>query len=202
VQPMTSQRRGSPVAFGLLLVVVGVVMFAGRVAGFDFGALLGEDRWPLLIIVPGLALLAVAVVPVPPNGVGFAIGGSIVTTVGLILFYQETTSHWESWAYGWALIPGASGFGLAAYGLATRHHEFLGGGLRLILVAAVLFTAGLWFFETTFATGRAPVDLGDWWPMIIIAIGLLIAVNALVTGRSTGREIGDGASPGNRGEQS
>ena len=34
----------------------------------------------------------------------------VVTTVGLVLLYQNTTGRWESWAYAWALVgPAASG---------------------------------------------------------------------------------------------
>ena len=52
---------------------------------------------------------------------GFAIAGSIVTTVGSVLLYQQTTGHWESWAYAWALVgPGAAGLGMLVYGLLFR----------------------------------------------------------------------------------
>ena len=47
------------------------------------------------------------------------VGGTVATTVGLVLLYQNNTGHWESWAYAWALVgPAASGLGLALWGAA------------------------------------------------------------------------------------
>ncbi len=49
---------------------------------------------------------------------GMVIGGTVVTTVGLVLLYQNTTGRWESWAYAWALVgPAASGLGMALWGI-------------------------------------------------------------------------------------
>jgi hypothetical protein len=41
-----------------------------------------------------------------------------------------------------------------------------------VAIAAAIFVAGYWFFETVFATGRAPIDLDMWWPVVIIAAGV------------------------------
>jgi hypothetical protein len=164
----------------MLLVVVGLAALGLRQAGVDVGELVGEAGWPFFIIVPGLALLAMAAVPAPPRGLGFAIGGSIVTTVGLILFYQNTTGHWESWAYAWALITLAAGLGTVIYGAAIGRRDMVAGGLRMSAIAAVLFAVGLWFFETLFDSGRAPVDVEEWWPAILVAIGALITLTAIL----------------------
>ena len=53
-----------------------------------------------------------------PRGLGFAIAGTIVTTIGFLLLYQDSTGHWESWAYAWALLTLAAGLGTLIYGLA------------------------------------------------------------------------------------
>ena len=62
------------------------------------------------------------------NEQGMVIGGTVVTTVGLVLLYQDQTGRWESWAYAWALVgPAASGLGLVLWGLrsgnAQRHSQ-------------------------------------------------------------------------------
>ena len=174
------RRTSAPAAVGILLVVAGIAVIALRQIGVDVVDEVGRGGWPFFVIIPGLVLLAMAFVPAPPNGVGFAIAGSIVTTVGLILFYQQSTEHWESWAYAWALIPGAAGLSMATYGLMSGHREFVRNGLWLGGVAAVLFAAGFWFFETIFDSGRVPVDLETWWPAILIAVGLLITLSAVI----------------------
>ena len=103
---------------GALLVVGGVGWFVARELRFDPFAAIADAGWPFFVIIPGVILMASSLIPKPPNGVGFAVAGSIVTTVGLVLLYQESTAHWESWAYGWVLVgPGAAGLGMLLYGL-------------------------------------------------------------------------------------
>lgn len=170
--------RRSPAVIGGALVVVGLGALALRQAGMDPFQLVGENGWPLFVIVPGLILLAAALLPAPPAGLGFAIAGSIVSTVGLILLYQQSTGHWESWAYAWALLPGASGLGLVGYGLLSSETSLVHRGLRLMAVALVLFLAGAWYFESVFAQGRVPIDLGQWWPVVLVGLGLLTILRA------------------------
>jgi hypothetical protein len=176
----SGRRSGSPAVLGMLLVIVGLAGLGLRQAGVDVGELVGDGGWPFLIIIPGLALLAAAVVPAPPHGLGFAIAGSIVTTVGLILLYQNATGHWESWAYAWALLTAAAGVGTFIYGLAIGRRDLVGNGVRLAAIAGVLFVAGFWFFESIFDSGRAPLDIEAWWPVILVGIGAVITVTAVL----------------------
>jgi hypothetical protein len=171
---------GSATVFGIVLVALGIVVLVARETGLDLGAMLASAGWPFFIIVPGLVLLLLAVVAAPPQGLGVAIGGSVVTTVGLILLYQESTGHWERWAYMWALIPGAVGVATVVYGLASRHRELVVPGLRTTGVAAVLLAAGWWYFEPSFENGRPPIDLGASWPLIVIVVGAFVTVTALL----------------------
>jgi hypothetical protein len=175
--PETSRARGT--AAGLVLLAVGGVALAARQAGVELGSLV-DGGWPLFIIVPGVALLAAAFVPAPPDGLGFAIAGSIVTTVGAILLYQQASGDWESWAYAWALIPLAAGSGMSVYGLLTGHRDIAGTGVRLAVVAGLLFLIGTWYFNAVFETGRTPIDIGTWWPVVVLGIGLLVLGRALL----------------------
>ena len=175
----TGRERG--VVAGMVLVVAGGVVLAARQAGFELGNVVSDGGWPLFIIVPGLALLAAAFVPKPPDGLGFAVAGPVVTTVGLILLYQETTGSWESWAYAWALIPMAAGIGITGYGLLTGHRDIAGTGVRLAAVAGVLFLIGSWYFNAVFETGENPIDMGSWLPVVVIGIGGLVLGRAVLT---------------------
>jgi hypothetical protein len=172
------QQSAAPIV-GIVLLAVGLGAFALQQIGVDVAEVLGDGGWPLLVIVPGLILIALAVMPAAPNGVGFAIGGSIVTTVGLLLLYQQSTGHWESWAYAWALLPAAAGAAMTVYGTATGHSELTSVGVRLAAIGASLFAIGFWFFETIFDTGRVPFDLAAWWPVVPIVGGLVLIVRAL-----------------------
>ena len=168
----TGRERG--VVAGVVLVVVGGVVLVARQAGLELGNFVGDSGWPLFIIVPGVALLVAAFVPTPPDGIGFAVAGSVVTTVGLILLYQETTENWESWAYVWALIPMAAGIGITGYALLTGHRDIAATGVRLAAVAGALFFVGAWYFNAIFETGWNPIDIGAWWPVVVIGIGALV----------------------------
>jgi hypothetical protein len=60
------------------------------------------------------------------------------------------------------------------YGLIFGQRDLVSVGVRLASIAVAIFVVGYWFFETVFATGRAPVDLGAWWPVAIIVVGLVV----------------------------
>src|SRR3984893_16623646 len=93
-------RAGSGVAIGIVLVVVGIFFFVVQLGGFDLGAY----GWPLFIIIPGLTLLIVGFVGL---GTGAAIPGGLLTMVGLVLAYQNSSRNWASWVYVWPLVaPG------------------------------------------------------------------------------------------------
>jgi hypothetical protein len=174
-----SETRARAVAGGLILVAVGVVALLARQAGLEFGTLF-DHGWPLFIIVPGVVLLAAAFVPSPPDGLGFAVAGSVVTAVGAILLYQQASGNWESWAYMWALIPLAAGIAIALYGSLTGLHDLVGTGMRLMAVAGVLFLIGSWYFTTVFETGESPIDLESWWPVLLVGVGALVLGRALL----------------------
>jgi hypothetical protein len=167
----------APAILGFLLIAVGAIVLLARGAGFDLFGPIGTWGWPLLVIVPGLVLLAAALVPSPPRGIGFAIAGAIVTTVGTLLMYQSRTGHWESWAYAWALIPLAAGLALIAYGLFSRSSSMVRGGAWMAGIAALLLAIGAWFFEGVFA-GRVRPELIEWWPIAIVVVGVVLVLRA------------------------
>jgi hypothetical protein len=176
-------RRGSAAFAGSALIVIGIGALALRQWGIDPIERIAEAGWPLFVILPGLVLLVMAVIPAPPRGVGFAIAGSIVTSIGLLLWWQDQNARYETWAYAWALIgPGAAGLGMFVYGALTRTTDLARHGIRLMAIAGALFLVGAWFFETVFATGSVPfdVDAALWWPLGLMAFGALVLIGAVV----------------------
>ena len=185
------ERWNGLALIGALLVVAGVGWFVARELRFDPFAAVADAGWQFFVIIPGVILMVSSLIPKPPRGVGFAIAGSIVTTVGLVLLYQESTAHWESWSYAWVLVgPGAAGLGMLLYGLIFGQRDLVSMGARLAGIAVAIFVVGYWFFETVFATGRAPVDLGAWWPVVIIVAGLAVLMVGLGSG-GRGNEASD-----------
>ena len=121
----------------------------------------------------------------PPKGLGFAIAGSIVTAIGILLLYQSSTGHWESWAYAWAVIPMAAGIGSFLYGALTRTSGLITGGLWLAAIGAILLIVGAWFFEGIFAGEERFAESGNWWPVAAVAIGAVILFGSFVRPRLT-----------------
>ena len=79
---------------------------------------------------------------------GMVIGGTVVTTVGLVLLYQNSTGRWESWAYAWALVgPAASGLGLLLWGVRTGDPTEIRNGTWALLGGLGIFVVGFLFFE-------------------------------------------------------
>ena len=84
--------RNRNAVVGALLVIVGLLFMFGQ--SFE----LGSVAWPFFVIVPGLVMLAVAFIG-KRESAQLAIPGTIVTTIGLILFVLAATDYWQAWAY-------------------------------------------------------------------------------------------------------
>ena len=177
---MDGERRGT-VFLGLLLIaVVGAFLFL-NVTDIDI------EAWPLFVIVPGVVVFAAAFAVGGEPGSGLAIAGSIVTTVGLILAFQEATDLYETWAYAWALVaPGAVGFGLVVYGALTRQPKLVAGGLPTLGVGLALFLGFAVFFEGFIGlSGDRVPELRGLLPFGLVALGVVIVGGSLLGRRSS-----------------
>ena len=175
--------RGASIAIGLLLVVGGAILLAVQYLGWALPFDLGQVGWPLWIVIPGAAILFVGLVTPEEPGAGLAIGGSIITTVGLLLAYQSATGHYASWAYAWALVaPGAVGAGMILWGLFHMRGSMIRSGLGVLGVGLVLFLAGFAFFEGVLHIGgeRGIAPLGrQALPTALIVAGVVLIITRL-----------------------
>jgi hypothetical protein len=158
---------GASIGIGAVLVALGVLFLLEQL--FDFQ--LGQWLWPLVIIIPGL-LFFVGMVFGGKSAGPLAIPGSIVTTVGLLLLYQNTFNHFESWAYAWALIPIAVGIGLMINGAWSELPPLVHSGRHLAGIGLVLFLVGFFIFELVLNIGG--MDSGLVAPMLLIAGGIYL----------------------------
>jgi hypothetical protein len=178
-------RPDSRVAAGIGLIALGVIALGLGVADVDPTRWLGASGWTLFVIVPGLVLIGAGVI-VPTAGLGLSIAGSIVAITGLLLLYQDTYDHYESWAYAWALVaPGGVGVGMIVHGLRVRRRDLIADGSRVVLTAAVIFVVGALFFETIFDRGRLPLDIGQAWPIVVLLAGAVLILAGLLGGRKS-----------------
>jgi hypothetical protein len=138
-RPDRPDQRWANIA--VVLIIVGAVFLLGELFNFRIGWL-----WPFFILVPGVLLLAIAFRRDNVN-VGAAIPGALLTTLGLIFLYQQSTGHWESWAYIWALMPLSVGGALYLAGVRNDDPEATTNGLQMMRVFGIIFIAGLVLFE-------------------------------------------------------
>ena len=191
-QSTRGDRGDSMAAIGSAIVVIGVLTYFIQMASVDVASWLGGSGWTLFVIVPGVALLIAAVFLGEKTALIATIAGAVLTTVGGLLLYQDQTAHYESWAYAWALIPGSVGAALAVHGLRFKRSDLVTVGTRMVAGFGVLLLVGAWFFETIFRTNQAPFDLGDNWPIALIALGGVLFLAGLLRG-STGGGSDDAA---------
>lgn len=162
--------RGISIVIGLLFIVLGVLFLLEQV--FDFQ--LGPWLWPFIIITPGV-LCFVGMLLGGKSAGGLAIPGSIVTTVGLILLYQNTFNYFASWAYAWALIPVAVGVGMLIHGAWSGEPALVQNGRRVAGIGITMFLIGGVFFELVIGIGRDGHGIGGiLWPALLIGAGLIL----------------------------
>jgi len=163
---MNTQQR-SNIVIGIILLVLGGVFLAGQV--FPNLQISIHVQWPLIIVLAGVALFVLGGILGVPD---MAVPGSIVAGIGGILYYQNMTGNWESWAYAWALIPGFVGIGvmLAALMGGRGKHAYR-QGIDTLMTSLILFAVFGAFFG-------AFHGLGQLWPLVLVAAGILILVRS------------------------
>jgi hypothetical protein len=174
--------RGA-LSLGVVLIAFGAVFLASEQLNLD----LGRYGWPMFVIVPGLVMLALGLVIPNEAGLGLAIPGAIVTTVGLILLFQDTTGAYASWSYAWALVaPGSVGVALVAYGILHRKGDLIDAGLRTLAVGIGLFVGFGLFFENVIGLDPSgdTTTLRSAFPLMAVALGIVIVLLNVVPPRT------------------
>ncbi len=172
-------REHGGLAIGVLLIVLGVLFLAGEQFHVDWG----RYGWPMFVIVPGVVLLVLGLAVPNEAGLGMAIPGGIIATVGLILAFQDSTDTYASWSYAWALVaPGSVGVSLFLYGLLHRRLDLLDAGLRTAAVGLGLFVGFGLFFENVIGVdeGGSTTVLRDAMPFLAVALGVIIVVLSIL----------------------
>jgi drug/metabolite transporter superfamily protein YnfA len=172
-QEVKVQPQGSSTAIGALLIVLGIFLLIAQQIDFD----LGRYGWPFFIIVPGVVLFGLALAIGGGAGEGLTVFGSIVTMTGVLLFYQNSSNHFESWAYAWALVaPTSIGIGQIIYGTVKNQAHIVKTGRNLAAIGAGIFLVGAIFFELVIGiSGHSLSGLG--WAMLLIGLGVILLLS-------------------------
>lgn len=122
---------------GIILVLVGVWFLL--VQWFpDLKILPPLDfTWPWFVIGAGILLMVFGLLVGEPD---MLVPACVVGGIGGLLYWQNETGNWASWAYVWTLIPGFVGVGVLLSGLLKGgKRSELKDGFNLILISMVLF---------------------------------------------------------------
>ncbi len=168
-------RQRSGLAGGILLILVGLVFLAFQLVPGLRDSLRVNVTWPLIVVAVGVGLLLIGLMTGTP---GMAVPAMIVGGIGGILYWQNVTGQWMTWSYAWALIPGFAGFGtILAAALGEGGWRAVSRGAETILVSLVLFAV----FGSLFGGWAL---FGPFWPVLLIALGLVTLIRAFVRQRA------------------
>jgi hypothetical protein len=174
----TNRSKVGALIAGSILIVFGLLSLAPRV--FDW--INWSFIWPFAVIGFG-ALFFIAMFAGGKQAAAFAIPGSIVSGIGLILLFQNITGHWESMSYFWALIIIFVGLGIFIMGSYGGDANQKRSGLRVMNVGVILFVIFGAFFELIFSSYSNII-----FPMLLIILGAyLVVTRSGLFKRSTSR---------------
>lgn len=157
--------------FGILLIVLGVLGLFSQIFNIRFGHFI----WPFFILVPGVMMIVLSLRAEQGAGEPFVMLGSLVTMTGLLLFYQNLTGHWASWAYAWALIaPTGVGVGQWLYGTAHGRPGVVKAGKDLVSIGLIIFAVGFVFFELILNISGLNLGLAGWGILFILGGALIL----------------------------
>ena len=171
----TNRSNAGALVAGAVLITFGLLSLAGQI----FRNLNWGFFWPFIVIGFG-AMFFVAMFVGGKQTAGFAIPGSIVSGVGLVLFFQNIMNHWESMSYFWTLIIMFVGVGIYIMGLYSGDATQKQSGLRVMKIGAILFIVFGTFFEMIFSNFNNII-----FPILLILLGayLVVTRSGLIGGK-------------------
>ncbi len=164
----------------MLLILGAGILVAGGVLllwtlGYipQFGPL-----WPLPVMLGGLVLLYLAY----PRGWSerWIIPGMVLSLGGLVLLLVNTVLKQEGLARVWPLFMLVTGLSLIPYGFKKK------AGARVAILVPAVFLAALSLVFLGFSLrpgGGFTAFVGQWWPVILMMLGLALLVSFFTTRR-------------------
>jgi len=160
----TRNRHIGSLTGGVILIAFGLLALGSQlVRGFNFWGTL----WPLILIGIGVVFFA-GMFASERSGGGLAIPGAIFSGIGLLMFLQNITNYWQSWAYGWTVIVMSVGIGIFIAGWWSDSESQRQAGKRVFGIGLILFVLFGAFFEMIFQSSQFAQIL---FPAALIVLG-------------------------------
>lgn len=160
-------RKGN-IVVAIMLIALGVWFTAVQLSPEVQELAYGRGTWPYQVIGVGLLFCLIGLLAWVP---ALFIPGAIITGIGGLLYYQNLTGNWESWAYAWTLLPAFVALGLFLFGLLARRRGALIGAAWTFFASLLLFG----IFGSTLGGLQIAVQV---WPVLLILLGLLVLIRS------------------------
>lgn len=161
------------IATALVLILLGAWFLAIELTPALKTFAYGPATWPIPIIGLGVVLGLLALVLWVP---GMWVPASIVGGIGGLLYWQNSTGNWGSWAYLWGLIPCFVGAGIILSGIFERDRKAVIGGAWTLFGGVVMVA-----IFGSFLGGSA--ILSRYWPVLLIVLGLAFLFSGILRKR-------------------
>jgi hypothetical protein len=168
---------------GIVLLVTGGLFLADQLLEIQ----IMRFFWPLLVVLFGL-MLFVGMVFAGKRGAGLAIPGTIITTIGLLLFVQNSFNLWVTWAYAWALLVSATGLGMLIMNLYLNRVSLRRVAGLLIGIGLTLFVLFGLFFEIILNIAGTDVESGLFLGGGLVLLGLFVIFSRPLFSKSQRKE--------------
>lgn len=170
---------------GLVLVLTGGIFLADLFLPFNLMGLF----WPVLIIFFGLTFI-VGMLFAGRSGSGLAIPGTVITTLGALLFVQNTFNLWITWTYAWALLISAVGLGLLIMNIYHKHVNLRRAGGLIIGIGLTLFVVFGMFFEIILNLSGTSLYSGIFLGVGLVLLGLFVVFSRALFSRAGKSQAG------------
>jgi hypothetical protein len=168
----------------LLISGVSVLLAGGVLLLWNFGYLPQPGKlWPVPVILVGLFFLYMTW----PRGNSdrWIIPGMVLTLGGIVFLLINTVLSEQSLARIWPAFMLVTGLSLIPYGCRKR------GSARTAIVVPGIFISGLavMFFPFSLrqAEGGFVAFVQQWWPMILVIVGLVLIISFFATRRPSSK---------------
>ncbi|HEX8221350.1 MAG TPA: DUF5668 domain-containing protein [Chloroflexia bacterium] len=194
----TRHFRGNNIVGGVVLILLGAVLFAGTIQPFD---LEWGNLWPVFLVVPGVGLLGLAFGMSKERRASVVMAGTTLLLLAIFFFaFTLERADWSEQATLWPLyvmIPGLAG--LVAYlGSDMERPGYLMLGAVLSTVAGTLLVGTVTGSLARLAE-RLPAPgitdpailyfLQTWWPAALLVAGFIPLAVSLVADTPSRRAI-------------
>jgi hypothetical protein len=162
----------------LLVIGTAALVSGGVLLMVNLGSFtLPVSLWPLAPLAVGLAFLYLAYVR--GRSSRYILPGMLLTLGGLFFLLVETVLGWDSVGRFWPAFMLITGLSLLAWGLRLKPKA------RTAIVVPGLFIAALGLLLFPFSLQRQrggfAAFVGRWWPLVLVAIGLVLVASFFST---------------------